>query len=335
MTELRHGVFLDLSTVDRDDLDLTPLREALPEWDLHPRTDPDEISARIANAEVVVTNKVVLDDSLLAAASNLKLVCAAATGTNNIDVAAARRLGITVSNARDYATDSVVQHVFALLLTLVTRLDDYRADIRAGHWSASDQFCLLDHPIQTLAGMRLGIIGHGVLGQATARVARAFGMQVQVAASLRPGSPSSADDADRIPLPELLATSDVVSLHCPLSPETRHLIDDDALRRMRPGAILLNTARGGLVDPEALARHLRAGSLGGARHRRPGARTPASGPPPAGSGHPEPRADAAYRLGSPQCPPARDRGDCGQHPLFRQGTAPPCRQLIHPAPTAN
>ncbi|WP_018993612.1 MULTISPECIES: D-2-hydroxyacid dehydrogenase [unclassified Thioalkalivibrio] len=264
MTELRHGVFLDLSTVDRDDLDLTPLREALPEWDLHPRTDPDEIAARVASAEVVVTNKVVLDESLLATAANLRLVCAAATGTNNIDVAAANRAGITVSNARDYATDSVVQHVFALLLTLVTRLDDYRADIRAGHWSASDQFCLLDHPIQTLAGMRLGIIGHGVLGQATARVARAFGMQVQVAASLRKAVPSPADDPDRIPLPELLATSDVVSLHCPLSPETRHLIDDNALRQMPPGAILLNTARGGLVDPEALARHLRAGHLGGA-----------------------------------------------------------------------
>ncbi|WP_018868453.1 MULTISPECIES: D-2-hydroxyacid dehydrogenase [unclassified Thioalkalivibrio] len=264
MTGLRHGVFLDLSTVDRDDLDLAPLREALPDWDLHPRTEPGDIAARIANADVVVTNKVVLDETLLASATKLKLICAAATGTNNIDVAAANRLGITVSNARDYATDSVVQHVFALLLTLVTRLDDYRADVRAGHWSASEQFCLLDHPIRTLAGMRLGIIGYGVLGQATARVARAFGMQVRVAATLRKAAPSPGDDEDRVPLPELLATSDVVSLHCPLSPETRHLIDDDALRRMRPGAILLNTARGGLVDPEALARHLRAGSLGGA-----------------------------------------------------------------------
>lgn len=264
MSELRQGVFLDLATVDRDDLDLTPLRDALPQWDLHPRTEPEDIAARIANADVVVTNKVVLDESLLAAATNLKLVCAAATGTNNIDVATGRRLGITVSNARDYATDSVVQHVFAQLLTLVTRLDDYRADIRAGHWSASDQFCLLDHPIRTLAGMRLGIIGYGVLGQATARIARAFGMQVQVAASLRQGAPSPADAGDRVPLPELLATSDVISLHCPLTPETRNLIDDAALRGMRPGAILINTARGGLVDPEALARHLRAGSLGGA-----------------------------------------------------------------------
>ena len=262
MAHPTRGVFLDLSTVDRDDLDLAPLHDALADWALHPRTDPGETAARIVDAEVVVTNKVVLDADTLAAAPRLKLVCAAATGTNNIDTEAARRLGITVSNARDYATDSVVQHVFALLLTLVTRLDDYRADIRAGRWSASDQFCLLDYPIRSLAGMRMGIVGWGVLGRATARLAEAFGMQVLVAKSLREAV--EPGDTQRHPLNDVLASSDVISLHCPLTPETRHLLGDAALRRMPRGALLLNTARGGLVDPVALAAHLRSGHLGGA-----------------------------------------------------------------------
>ncbi|AKJ96452.1 glycerate dehydrogenase [Thioalkalivibrio versutus] len=261
MSHLQRGVFLDLATVDRDDLDLTELRASLPVWSFHEHTEPDQRLGRIGDAEVIVTNKVELNAEVLTAAPRLRLVCAAATGTNNIDVEAARRLGIVVSNARDYATDSVVQHVFALLLTLVTQLDAYRADIRAGRWSASDQFCLLDHPIGTVAGMRLGIIGWGVLGRATARVAEAFGMEVLVAESL---NPDRAAQEDRVPLERLLGQCDVISLHCPLTATTRHLIDDAALRQMRPGALLLNTARGGLVDPEALARYLRSGHLGGA-----------------------------------------------------------------------
>ncbi len=262
MTELRRGVFLDLATVDRGDLDLAPLRDALPDWTLHARGGEAERNGHLATADVVVTNKVVLDADFLDAAPHLKLVCAAATGVNNIDLDAAAHRGIRVCNARDYATDSVVQHLFALLLTLVTRLDDYRADIRAGRWSTSDQFCLLNHRIDCLAEMRLGIIGWGVLGQATARLARAFGMQVQVAEGHRAADP--ADRVERIPLDELLATSDVVSLHCPLTPDTHHLIDGAALERMRPGALLLNTARGGLVEPFALAEQLRSGHLGGA-----------------------------------------------------------------------
>ncbi len=265
MNPPQHGAFLDLATIDRADLDLAPVRASLPDWSFHARTSPEDCDQRIRAAQVVVTNKVELDAERLAAAPNLQLVCAAATGTNNIDLGAARRLGITVSNARDYATDSVVQHVFALLLNLVTRLDDYRADIRTGRWSASDQFCLLDHPIHTLAGMRLGIIGWGVLGRATARVAEAFGMEVRVAESLRPAPRSASPEGpDRRPLHRLLSECDVISLHCPLTRDTRHLIDAAALRCMQPGSLLLNTARGGLVDAEALANHLRQGHLGGA-----------------------------------------------------------------------
>ncbi len=255
------GVFLDLNTVDRGDLDLEPLRQALPEWEFFQRTEPDAIAERIRDAEVVVTNKVFLGAEAIASAPRLRLICAAATGTNNIDLAAADARSIPVCNARNYATDSVVQHVFAVLLTLVTRIDDYRADIRAGRWSASDQFCLLDHPIRTLAGMHLGIVGFGVLGQATARMAEAFGMRVTVAGSLRPDA-AGADD--RPALDELLPQLDVLSLHCPLTDRTRNLIDGRRLARMPQGSLLINTARGGLIEPRALADSLRTGHLGGA-----------------------------------------------------------------------
>lgn len=255
------GVFLDLNTVDRGDLDLEPLRQALPRWDFFQRTGPDEISSRVRDADVVVINKVIIDAETLASAPRLQLICAAATGTNNIDVAAAAERGIVVCNARNYATDSVVQHVFALLLTLVTRMDAYRDDVRAGRWSESDQFCLLDHPIRTLAGMHLGIVGFGVLGRATARIAEAFGMRVAVAGSLRP---DAAGVDDRPPLDELLPRLDALSLHCPLTDRTRNLIDARRLARMPRGSLLINTARGGLVEPAALAASLRAGHLGGA-----------------------------------------------------------------------
>jgi glycerate dehydrogenase len=255
------GVFLDLNTVDRGDLDLEPLRQALPEWEFFQRTETDEIAERIRDAEVVVTNKVLLGAEVVASAPRLRLICAAATGTNNIDLAAADTRGVPVCNARNYATDSVVQHVFALLLTLVTRMDDYRADIRAGRWSASDQFCLLDHPIRTLAGMHLGIVGFGVLGQATARMAEAFGMRFTVAGSLRPDA-AGADD--RPALDELLPQLDVLSLHCPLTDRTRNLIDRRRLALMPQGSLLINTARGGLIDPHALADSLGSGHLGGA-----------------------------------------------------------------------
>jgi len=255
------GVFLDLNTVDRGDLDLEPLRQALPAWEFFQRTAPGQIAERVRDAEVVVTNKVCIGADAVASAPALRLICTAATGTNNIDLAAAAARDIPVCNARNYATDSVVQHVFALLLNLVTRMDAYRADIRAGRWSESDQFCLLDHPIRTLAGMHLGIVGFGVLGQATARMAEAFGMRVTIAGSLRPDA-TGVDD--RPPLDELLPQLDALSLHCPLTDRTRDLIDARRLALMPPGSLLINTARGGLVEPQALADSLRAGHLGGA-----------------------------------------------------------------------
>ncbi|QKT03086.1 2-hydroxyacid dehydrogenase [Ectothiorhodospiraceae bacterium 2226] len=267
------GVFLDLGSVDAGDLDLAALRAALPQWDLHAATAPDALAARLAAAEVVVTNKTVLDGAALAAAPRLRLVCVAATGTNNVDLDAARARGIAVSNVRAYATPSVVQHVFALMFALATRLIDYRAAVRAGAWARAAHFALLDYPVQELAGRTLGIVGYGELGRAVAHAAEAFGMRVRVAQSLE-----GAAQAGRVPLDELLADVDVLSLHCPLTPRTRGLIGAAQLARMRPHALLINTARGGIVDEAALADALRAGRLGGA-----GVDTLSSEPPRAGN----------------------------------------------------
>lgn len=253
------GVFLDLETVDRGDLDLGPLRSALPEWRMHPETAPTETAARLRDTVVAVSNKVVIGEAELAAARRLKLVCVAATGYNNVDVQAAARCGVAVSNVRGYATPSVVQHVFALILSLATRQPDYLRDVRHGRWPQSPMFCLLDHPIREIAGQTLGIVGYGTLGRAVAEVAHAFGMETIVAKSL-----SGSNDEGRVSLDELLARSDVVSLHCPLTDATRNLVGARELSRMKRDALLINTARGGIVDEAALADALRRGVIAGA-----------------------------------------------------------------------
>jgi glycerate dehydrogenase len=255
----KDAVFLDLATVARGDLDLARLTSACARWSMYDYTRPAETAGRIAGAQVAVTNKVLLDRAALAAAPDLRLVCLTATGTNNVDLAAARELGIAVANVTAYATAAVVQHVFALILAHATRLIDYRAAVAAGAWSTSPQFCLLDFPIFELAGKTLGIVGYGELGRAVARVARAFGMDVLIAQ--RPGGPPQDG---RLPLAELLPRVDVLSLHCPLTDNTRDLMGAVELALMRPTALLVNTARGGLVDGEALAAALRARTIGGA-----------------------------------------------------------------------
>jgi len=254
------GVFLDLDSLDRNDLNLGALRATLPEWQLYPASAPDEVAERIATAEVVVSNKVVLDEAILAGASQLKLIAIAATGTNNVDLAAAERLGIRVCNIRRYATPSVVQHVFSLLLALVRNLNAYQTAVQNGRWQQSEQFCLLDFPIRELGGLTLGIVGYGELGQAVAEVAeKAFDMNTLIAQ--RPGG---ATQPGRRPLDTLLPQVDVLSLHCPLTEQTRNLIGVHELGLMKPDALLINTARGGIVDEAALAAALRAGRLGGA-----------------------------------------------------------------------
>lgn len=256
---IEQGVLLDLDSLDKQDLDLAPLTATLPRWRLYRHTPPEAVIPRLRGAQVAVLNKVVLDAATLARLPDLRLVCVTATGVDNVDVAAARARGVTVCNARDYATASVVQHWLALLLTLVRRLDEHRARVRDGGWSASPHFCVLDRPIAELGELTLGLVGHGTLGRAVADQARALGMRVWVAE--RPGRPVRPG---RVPWETVLGEVDVLSLHCPLTPETRHLVDAEALRRMRRGALLINTARGALVDPTALADALRRGHLGGA-----------------------------------------------------------------------
>ena len=253
------GVFLDEASLGRDDLDYAPLRASLPAWRFHSETTPRELAGRIADAEVLVVNKVVLNEEALAAAPRLRLICVAATGSDNVDLAAAARRGITVCNVRGYATASVSQHVFALMLSLMRNLPRYQEAVAAGRWQESRHFCLLDFPIVELTGKVLGIVGYGELGRAVARLAGAFGMEVLIAA--RPGS---APSSGRLALQDLLPRVDVLTLHCPLADNTRGLVGARELALMKADAILINTARGGLVDEQALAAALRAGCLGGA-----------------------------------------------------------------------
>jgi glycerate dehydrogenase len=253
------AAFLDLDTTDRGDLDLSPLYRAWPDWTLYRSTSQAQTRERISDSALVVSNKVALIREDLAAATRLRLVCVAATGTNNIDLEAARDLGIAVTNVSGYATAAVVQHVFALVLALTTRLGEYRRAVEEGAWQRSGQFCLLDFPIRELAGLRLGIVGYGELGRAVARVGEAFGMHLLVAQ--RPGG---APQPGRLPVDRLLSDADVVSLHCPLADNTRNLIGGRELALMKPDALLINTARGGIVDEPALAEALRGGVIGGA-----------------------------------------------------------------------
>ena len=252
------SVFLDYDTVSRGDLDISGLSAAAGDLTLC-ATDDALTAERIRDAEIVMLNKVELSRDLLRGAPRLKLIAVAGTGTNNIDVAAARELGIGVCNVRGYCTSSVVQHVWALILSLTQHVSDYARLARGGSWIRDEAHTVLAHPIRELGGRVFGVVGWGELGRGSARVAEAFGMQV-IIANRRSGIPRP----DRMDLDRLLAMSDVLSLHCPLNDSTRGLIGARELALMKPDALLINTARGALVDGVALAAALEAGRLGGA-----------------------------------------------------------------------
>ncbi len=229
-------------------------------WREYPFTPPDMVLERTRNAEVVVSNKVRLPGAVIAKLPGLKLIAAAATGVDHVDLDMARQHGVAVCNVRGYANHSVPEHVFAMLFALRRNLLRYHAAVQAGEWARSDLFCLHAYPIEDLAGATLGVIGAGTLGQAVARLGVAFGMRVllgeqRAAPFLRPG---------RIAFDQVLAEADVISLHVPLTPQTRNLIGAPEIERMKTGAILINAARGGVVDETALLSALRAGHLGGA-----------------------------------------------------------------------
>ena len=259
MNSGRRAVFLDHASLDLGDLDMAPLRQLFDALHLHAQTPPELIIERLQGAQVVISNKVLLDASTLAACPDLKLILIAATGSNNVDLAAARAQGIAVCNCQGYGTPAVAQHTLMLLLALATRLPDYQQAVAAGRWQQASQFCLLDYPIMELHGKTLGLLGHGELGSAVGRLAEAFGMRVLL--GQLPGRPTRSD---RLPLDELLPHVDALSLHCPLNEHTRDLIGADQLQAMKANALLVNPARGGLVNEQALADALRSGHLGGA-----------------------------------------------------------------------
>jgi len=256
------AAFLDFDTLGPEDININKLRDELPDIKLYSATTPDQVIQRIAHVEVIVVNKVALNSAALQKAKKLKLICVAATGCDNIDLAAAQAHGIIVCNIRNYCTASVVQQVFSYILELTQRIASWQDIIAKGEWQQSQQFCMLDLSSRELDGKTLGIVGTGTLGSAVANVGQAFGMRV-IAAEL-PGRTGHAGFIPRVPWTEVLALADVISLHCPLSDSTKNLINADALGKMRGDALLINTSRGGLVDSQALMDALQARKIGGA-----------------------------------------------------------------------
>ena len=250
------AVFLDFATMG-DGLDLAPLRAVTPELAIYDASARDQVAKRIRDAGLVYTNKIHLTDELLEVAKNLKFIGLTATGTDNIDIASAREHGIAVCNIRDYCTESVVEHVFGVLLMITHSLSGFRQSVAAGEWQKAHDPFLLVHPIRELSAMTLGIVGYGALGQGVARLAKAFGMKVMISA--RPGTGDVP--ADRVSFDDVLEQADVISLHCPLNDATRNLVGAEQLKRMKKTAILINTARGGLVDSAALAEALASGEI--------------------------------------------------------------------------
>lgn len=230
------------------------------DWVEYPMSAPDQVVERLQGATIAIVNKVPLPAVAVDALPDLKMVAVAATGTNIVDLEACRKRGIVVSNIRGYADHTVPEHTFSLLLALSRNLVAWRATVQAGRWQQSEQFCLFDHPIRDLYGATLGLIGSGSLGNGVARLAEAFGMRVlraehKGAAVLRP---------DYTEFNEVLRQADAISLHCPLTPQTQGLIGEVELRAMKRSALLINTARGGLVDEAALIRALHEGWIAGA-----------------------------------------------------------------------
>jgi glycerate dehydrogenase len=229
-------------------------------WQEYPASNAGEVVERLRDATVAITNKVPLRAETLQRLPALKMIAVAATGYDVIDVAYCKGHGIAVANIRDYALHTVPEHTFMLITALRRNLLAYRQDVERGRWQQVDQFCFFDHPIRDLNGATIGILGEGVLGQGTAKIARGFGMQVLFADHAPPRAPG----VEFTPFDEVLARSDVISLHLPLSAETHNLIGIEQLRKMKRTAILINTARGGLVDEQALVQALREGLIAGA-----------------------------------------------------------------------
>jgi len=256
MVHIMRIVLLDSFTTDQGDTSWTELR-ALGELTVFPRTEPAWVRERCAGADALLTNKVVLSAAVMAALPDLRYIGLTSTGTNVVDLDAARARGIAVTNVPAYSTESVAELVFAIILHFAFRAGEHDAAVKAGRWAAGPDFCFFLAPLRELHGKTLVVVGLGAIGKAVARIGAAFGMRIVAAAV--PGSTRQ----DRVPLDQALPIADVVSLHCPLGPATRALVNRAFLAALKPGAILVNTSRGPIVDEGALLEALRAGRLGG------------------------------------------------------------------------
>lgn len=253
------AVFLDQHSLDQQDLDFSVLEAVFDEWVMYPQTASEQVLERIRDADVVISNKVLLNAQALKQNPQLKLILISATGTNNVDLVQAKAQGIVVCNCQAYGTSAVAQHTLMLMLALSTSVIQYNQAVKQGQWNQSSQFCLLDFPIVELAGKTLGIVGYGELGKAVAKLAEAFGMKILIGAL-----PNRPQQLDRVAFQDLIGQVDYLSLHCPLTEDTRDLIDADVFDAMKPTAFLINCARGGIVNEQALVDALKQGKIAGA-----------------------------------------------------------------------
>lgn len=254
-----NAAFLDYGSLDMNDLDFSSLQACFDDLQLYSATTPDQVIPRLKDVQVAITNKVVINAEALTQLPKLKLILVSATGTNNVDLSAAKAQGIMVCNCQGYGTASVAQHTLTLMLALATSLLRYDHAVAQGRWQQASQFCFLDYPIIELSGKTLGIVGYGELGQEVARLAQAFGMKILIA-----NLPQRPKHEGRLELDELLPQVDFLSLHCPLTEYTQHLIDAQAFALMKPSAFLINCARGGIVHEQALLDALKQGEIAGA-----------------------------------------------------------------------
>lgn len=258
---MHQAVFLDYASTSHNDLDLTRLQQVCTQLKLWNASPNEEVLAHIGDAEIVISNKAILNAATLnSLRDQVKLICVAATGTNNVDLVAARDLGIPVCNVRNYGSRSVAEHCLSLIFALARQLPAYDRAVQAHAWQHSQHFCLLDYPMTEVAGKTLGLIGYGTLGQACAQLAAAVGMQILIAERLDVSTPR----AGRVSIEELLQRADVVSLHCPLTPQTQQFINTERLKLMKKSAFLINTARGGLLNEADLFNALKNGTIAGA-----------------------------------------------------------------------
>ncbi len=256
------GIFLDSGSVDPMGTGFDTLKRDLSSWTYFEQTLPKQVLARIQDIEIVVVNKVILDEAILSKATTLKCICVTATGVDNIDVKYAAQKGILVCNVSGYATASVVQHTLALIFSLMSWLPFYHEAVQQGQWSQATGFCLSLFPTREVAGKTLGIIGRGQTGQGVANIAQALGMKILF--SERKNTPLSALRSGYVPFSEIIENADIISIHCPLNVQTHHLFSTDEFSKMKSAAIIINIARGKIIDEQALLHALVTKKIAGA-----------------------------------------------------------------------